>query len=625
MAATMGSKSCLLLQSFATFLVVFMSAICFKPSICQPEDLSLPRILSEVERRCVLVLYNKNIAHVETLANELHQILTDSKDITFGTSELILSDGLTWPNGQPLQWVGKSSKAKHLISEADGGTLVIFPKQKKDRECLITGPGRKPQAELFTGPLNVQTALDWVNNICHTYISPTGGLTYEGLHRDSILQNLFSVSHVSNFTMQDFNRQWNQGSLVSRLQLQNVSGESASTVCQPLDFRSLIFDGECSKDMKGFCRASEAEIADGDMLKPAFSQFGNTEMLKDISEDCPEGIRKDPISSRRFPQCERLSELPTKGQFFYDYLKTSKPVILEGAAAHWDAFRKWTMEFLRDQYGDKDVHVKLAPDGLFEGVEASSNWEEYGTFTIPSAVLDILPFPDLVVVRPATINLKFAEFLDMISNTSKVEKESGNGKPRASAYLEYSSIPNYLPELEQDIQELPFARDLLKRRHLNIWLSDGNTLGKLHFDPFDNFLCQIRGKKQLTLFEPHDNTKMYEAHIPEAKLGYDPLSRRFRRKKLLDSTAMVMAPVDILNPDFQRFPAFAETRPLNCTINEGDVLFMPAFWWHEVQSYPNVTEGRNLAVNFWYEPFLTKEFPCGHCKLDVNPLYRHLL
>jgi hypothetical protein len=26
-----------------------------------------------------------------------------------------------------------------------------------------------------------------------------------------------------------------------------------------------------------------------------------------------------------------------------------------------------------------------------------------------------------------------------------------------------------------------------------------------------------------------------------------------------------------------------------------------------------------------YDPFLTKEFPCPTCKLDINPHYRHLL
>ena len=92
---------------------------------------------------------------------------------------------------------------------------------------------------------------------------------------------------------------------------------------------------------------------------------------------------------------------------------------------------------------------------------------------------------------------------------------------------------------------------------------------------------------------------MYEAHIQEASLDYNLASKKFRRKNLLESTSMVMSPVDILKPDYQRFPKFKEARALNCTIDEGDVLFMPSFWWHEVQSHPSKEEPRNAAVNFW--------------------------
>ena len=113
------------------------------------------------------------------------------------------------------------------------------------------------------------------------------------------------------------------------------------------------------------------------------------------------------------------------------------------------------------------------------------------------------------------------------------------------------------------------------------------------------FSQQISGKKQLFLYEPHENTRLYEAHIQEASLVYNPATKKFRRKRLLESTSMVMSPVDILEPDYNRFPKFKEARALNCTINEGDVLFMPSFWWHEVQSYPSEEEQRNLAVNFW--------------------------
>ena len=72
-----------------------------------------------------------------------------------------------------------------------------------------------------------------------------------------------------------------------------------------------------------------------------------------------------------------------------------------------------------------------------------------------------------------------------------MEIVQSSNKSDISAYLEYSSIPSLLPELEQDIKVMPFVDGELKRRHLNIWLSNGNILGKPHFDPFDNFLCQV--------------------------------------------------------------------------------------------------------------------------------------
>jgi len=313
--------------------------------------------------------------------------------------------------------------------------------------------------------------------------------------------------------------------------------------------------------------------------------------------------------------CERIP-LPSKEKFFHEYFFRSKPVVITGALKNWPAMKKWTTEFLTTKFGDKMVRVAFAPYGEYEGCEKAHDFEDFKDFKFPDVVKSQLPFPDLVVVRPAFLEIPFSTFMSILqsSNDSNI-----------SAYLEYSSIPSLLPELEQDIKEMPFLSGELKRRHLNIWLSNGNTLGKLHFDPFDNFLCQISGKKQLFIYEPHDNTKLYEAHIQEATLDYNAASGKFRRKKLLESTSMVMSPVDILNPDYHRFPKFKEARALNCTINEGDVLFMPSFWWHEVQSYPSREEPRNVAVNFWYEPFLTKEFPCATCKMDVNSFYHHML
>ncbi|VDI61201.1 jumonji domain-containing protein 7, partial [Mytilus galloprovincialis] len=183
------------------------------------------------------------------------------------------------------------------------------------------------------------------------------------------------------------------------------------------------------------------------------------------------------------PKCERI-KVPSKDVFFHDYLKLSRPVIIEGAMESWPAMTKWSNKFLREEYGDNKAHIKLTPRGEFEGVESSELWDNYKTFKIPEAVHKQLEFSDLVVVRPATLSMKFSELVDLIENVSDGVVKN------VSAYLEYSSIPNHLPELENDIREMPFIVDVLNRQHLNIWFSDGNTLGKLHFDPFDNFLCQ---------------------------------------------------------------------------------------------------------------------------------------
>lgn len=174
----------------------------------------------------------------------------------------------------------------------------------------------------------------------------------------------------------------------------------------------------------------------------------------------------------------------TLSQFFWEHLSVSRPVVVRGAVKNWPAMKKWSKDYLYSKYGRKRVHVKITQDGVFEGVEPGSLWPGYSEDRIPKRVKNQLSFPDLVVVRPATDEILFGDFLDLVSE--------GRNKSGISSYLEYSSIPSYLPALEEDITKLSFVGNLLERKHLNIWLSDGDTLGKLHFDPYDNLLCQVR-------------------------------------------------------------------------------------------------------------------------------------
>eukprot|EP00051_Salpingoeca_urceolata_P000343 m.33649 g.33649 ORF g.33649 m.33649 type:complete len:556 (+) comp10471_c0_seq2:56-1723(+) len=323
--------------------------------------------------------------------------------------------------------------------------------------------------------------------------------------------------------------------------------------------------------------------------------------------------------------CEKLQMPLDRDTFIQQFLGRSKPVIIQGAL---DAWPRYSNDDLKHNFGNKTVHIKLAPNGQFEGCDNVSNWKDNGSFRVPAAVRQKLPFPDKVVVRPAHREMEFGEFIDLISSPlSSLEAagEPGLGtrnEERVSAYLEYTSIKEHFSPLLDEFVQPDFA-NVLQREHENIWLSDGNTVGKLHFDPYDNLLCQLSGHKNVTLFDPHDNTRLYEGHIAEAELEFE--DGKFVRKKLVDATAMVMSPVDIQHPDHTRFPRFRRATPVLCNLEPGDILYMPAFWWHEVVSSPDRVERRNLAVNFWYTPFFNKEFPCAECSLDVNPHYFELL
>jgi len=53
--------------------------------------------------------------------------------------------------------------------------------------------------------------------------------------------------------------------------------------------------------------------------------------------------------------------------------------------------------------------------------------------------------------------------------------------------------------------------------------------------------------------------------------------------------------VHIDNPDYDRFPRFRNTKPLEAVVRAGEILYIPTYWWHAVYS-----PGLNLAIPMTY-------------------------
>ncbi|XP_047629126.1 tRNA wybutosine-synthesizing protein 5 isoform X3 [Phacochoerus africanus] len=86
----------------------------------------------------------------------------------------------------------------------------------------------------------------------------------------------------------------------------------------------------------------------------------------------------------------------------------------------------------------------------------------------------------------------------------------------------------------------------------------------------DNFLIQVTGKKRVVLFSPRDAQYLYLSGSKSEVLNID-------------------------NPDLAKYPLFSKARWYECSLKAGDVLFIPALWFHNV-----VSEEFGVGVNvFW--------------------------
>ena len=84
------------------------------------------------------------------------------------------------------------------------------------------------------------------------------------------------------------------------------------------------------------------------------------------------------------------------------------------------------------------------------------------------------------------------------------------------------------------------------------------------------------------------------------------------------------SPVDVANPDYSLRPKFRGIASFNCSINPGEILFVPSHWWHQVTSYDD-PDGKSIGVNYFYEPYYHRPgYECTHPNMQFNRHYSHV-
>lgn len=461
MAAARSSPEEITLKTLAVCLSTLLLT-CAKAGGVNIDRLTDQDVDHLLDNSCVLVGIEPAVPELLDTLTQLASIYGDDKQVvSVGT---IAKYYFLGPSKSQLRVKSVSGTVAPIGELYEGADLLLFKRRVKDRTCLIHPAHIRagPVGEIPSGPRTLRALVDLINEGCNGFRDMDGRYTVAGHHRNHILNNLFHVQMISNISM---------GLVADSLISSNRTNVELNLFTSLKNIPSTFqTQGRCFQSgMNSACH-----ILDVFTENPEF--------------DMKVTHSKEPkFSKSKKSACDVLSYSPSTEHFFHEYLKRSRPFIVRNITSSWPAFKKWTNNFLRSEFGKNNVHVKLTPSGDYEGVESSKLWENYETFKIPTEVRSQLKFPDLVTVRPAGVNMNFSDFLDLVERAAR----EGVEERKVSAYLEYSSIPDYMPALEADIIEPRFTKDLLKRSHLNLWLSDGHTLGRLHFDQYDNVLCQV--------------------------------------------------------------------------------------------------------------------------------------
>jgi len=103
-----------------------------------------------------------------------------------------------------------------------------------------------------------------------------------------------------------------------------------------------------------------------------------------------------------------------------------------------------------------------------------------------------------------------------------------------------------------------------------------NVVTPAHYDEQENLFAQVYGQKRVILMSPNEFHRMYPFPV------HHPCDRQSQ--------------VDIFNPDLCHFPKFADVEAMDCIVSPGDVLYIPAYWWHHI-----ISLSETVSVNFWYK------------------------
>jgi len=343
---------------------------------------------------------------------------------------------------------------------------------------------------------------------------------------------------------------------------------------------------------------------------------------------------------------------PTAAQFLREAVCRYHPVLITGLIDHWPALEKWNKDYLVQVIGDRKVNINLAPDGHGDCVKniysagGDATTEPKPFFVYPAehdmTMSDFFKLLQSDGTRSAVPYLS-QQNDNLRQNMPELLRDIQTTLPLATEAFGSNSNPLGLQVEEDEYGVVSGALEAV-----NLWIGDERSVSSIHKDHYENMYAVVSGEKTFTLLPPTDvaflapytreyptlryavrgadsivhsaepSTEGTQLHQEEsAQYRYFDTAREAAQyahnaqsidthstalqleliKNGCPSKTLEWTPLDPEDPEVSnKYPLFRRATPLRVKVLPGQVLYIPAMWYHRV-SQTCLT----VSVNYWYD------------------------
>lgn len=221
--------------------------------------------------------------------------------------------------------------------------------------------------------------------------------------------------------------------------------------------------------------------------------------------------------SLNLTEIERVKTI-SKEDFYKNYVKKQKPLVIEQLTHDWPAFEKWNLHYIKETAGEK---------------------------TVP--LYDDRPVSHKDGFNEAHAKMKMTDYINLLLR-----------EPTNYRIFLYNLIKE-VPALKNDFKWPDIGLRLVKQLPM-LFFGGENSRVFMHYDiDYSNILhFHFHGKKRCVLFAPNQTPFLYK--VPHALISRED--------------------IDFDHPDFEKWPALKKAQGFVCELNHGEMLYMPEGYWH---------------------------------------------